>query len=135
MELPNIGQQCAVLHCKQLDFLPFVCNCKLVFCREHFLEHQDTCPNKVEDRKIDVEKRIPSYECSENGCKEKSIVPLLCTKCNKHFCIAHRHTLGSGCEKIDEVQLQKAIEKCNAPKTQFQEAKHIVDNEVRNLIV
>ncbi|CAL5420851.1 unnamed protein product [Camellia sinensis] len=43
---PNLGKHCTVEDCKQIDFLPFTCDCcHQVFCLEHrsYVKHQ--CPN------------------------------------------------------------------------------------------
>ncbi|RWS10541.1 AN1-type zinc finger protein 2A-like protein [Dinothrombium tinctorium] len=44
MEFPNLGEQCSVSSCKQLDFLPFKCDaCRNVFCKQHFLYAAHSC--------------------------------------------------------------------------------------------
>lgn len=133
MELPNIGQQCSIPDCKQLDFLPLVCSCKLFFCHKHFIEHIDICPEKEKQRIVDTEKRIFSYVCSESGCNEKSVIPLICSNCKKHTCIKHRHTIGTGCQAVSEQQIEDARKKCEAPKLQFQAAKALVDQQVTHI--
>ncbi|XP_057497094.1 zinc finger AN1 and C2H2 domain-containing stress-associated protein 16-like [Actinidia eriantha] len=43
---PNLGKHCSVEDCKQIDFLPFTCDCcQQVTCLEHrsYIKHQ--CPN------------------------------------------------------------------------------------------
>lgn len=134
MELPEIGKHCSVAECKQLDFLPYTCACKLIFCQEHFREHVETCTEIKKNTITAIENDTTVYICAKEGCKERSIVPLICQKCNRHFCVKHRHIVG--CEEVDEEELRRAREKVEAPRQQFREAKAIVDNELdRNLAV
>ncbi|KAA8518182.1 hypothetical protein F0562_015656 [Nyssa sinensis] len=51
---PNLGKHCSVDECKQIDFLPFTCDCcHQVFCLEHrsYIKHQ--CP-KANKRDVTV---------------------------------------------------------------------------------
>mgnify|MGYP001104089058 FL=1 len=53
MEFPDLGKQCSVQTCKQLDFLPFDCGaCQRTFCKEHRTQtsHQCTGPQIIEDK-------------------------------------------------------------------------------------
>lgn len=51
MEFPDLGEQCSLPSCRQLDFLPFTCNaCSKVFCRLHEKYDSHNCP---EGRKKD----------------------------------------------------------------------------------
>ncbi|KNC48134.1 uncharacterized protein AMSG_11807 [Thecamonas trahens ATCC 50062] len=53
MEFPDLGIQCALKTCKQLDFLPFVCpGCDEAFCVKHAHPRQHECPqtNDVPNR-------------------------------------------------------------------------------------
>ncbi|KAL6958857.1 Zinc finger AN1 and C2H2 domain-containing stress-associated protein 13 [Sarracenia purpurea var. burkii] len=46
---PNLGKHCSVEDCKQIDFLPFTCDCcHQVFCLEHrsYVKHQCSKANK-----------------------------------------------------------------------------------------
>lgn len=44
MEFPNLGQQCSLQNCSQLDFLPFTCtNCQQIFCKEHYITSAHDC--------------------------------------------------------------------------------------------
>ncbi|ELU12766.1 hypothetical protein CAPTEDRAFT_151928 [Capitella teleta] len=45
MELPDLGENCSITTCKQLDFLPVRCDaCKKIFCKDHFSYMQHDCP-------------------------------------------------------------------------------------------
>ena len=47
MEFPELGVNCSVSHCNQLDFLPVKCDaCKSKFCNDHFLYDAHSCPLK-----------------------------------------------------------------------------------------
>ena len=47
MEFPELGVNCSVSHCNQLDFLPVKCDaCKSKFCNDHFLYDAHSCPIK-----------------------------------------------------------------------------------------
>lgn len=44
MELPHIGDNCALKQCNQLDFLPVKCDaCSKVFCLEHYRYEKHDC--------------------------------------------------------------------------------------------
>ncbi|KAK9711651.1 hypothetical protein QE152_g25350 [Popillia japonica] len=69
-----------------------------------------------------------TYKCSYDGCKSTSIVPLFCDKCQKHFCIEHRHI--NDCAPLDLAAVAEAREKILAPIQQFNAAKASVDYEL-----
>ncbi|XP_044729551.1 AN1-type zinc finger protein 1-like, partial [Chrysoperla carnea] len=91
MELPNIGQQCSVLDCKQLDFLPLKCSCQKYFCSEHFYLHANQCRLLNSDFKLSSsETKI--NRCSIDNCKNvHQLLSFECSKCSKYFCIEHRY--------------------------------------------
>ncbi|KAF3636853.1 Zinc finger AN1 and C2H2 domain-containing stress-associated protein 16 [Capsicum annuum] len=44
-EFPNLGKHCFVDECRQIDFLPFTCDCcHQVFCLEHRSYNRHNCP-------------------------------------------------------------------------------------------
>ena len=44
MEFPNLGQQCTLKTCKQLDFLPMQCDaCSNIFCKDHIKYEDHSC--------------------------------------------------------------------------------------------
>lgn len=54
MELPHIGQNCALKQCNQLDFLPVKCDaCSNVFCIEHYQYERHNC-DKAKDKDFQV---------------------------------------------------------------------------------
>merc|ERR1719474_2342729 len=47
MEFPELGVNCSVSECGQLDFLPVVCDaCKSRFCNDHWTYDSHACPLK-----------------------------------------------------------------------------------------
>ncbi|ORY87171.1 hypothetical protein LY90DRAFT_498412 [Neocallimastix californiae] len=135
MEFPDLGKQCHLKECKQLDFLPFTCEyCKHVFCKEHWKPeshrcekesterkdfHTTICPlcgkivpiKRDEDPNIRVNKHIndncsdpgtststsTKKTCQYKGCKTKQLIPFVCPKCKKSFCIKHRLDIDHNC--------------------------------------
>lgn len=128
MEFPSTGKKCADSSCKQLDFLPLQCECGQVFCSEHFSLHTQSCKSS-KTLTADQLKRITNvFICSHFDCKEKSIVPLICERCKKHFCVKHRHLVE--CEEKSPEVLAKELEKYVVPVQKFVEAKAVVDKQV-----
>ncbi len=66
MEFPELGAQCAWQSCRQLDFLPVMCDgCKEKFCNEHWTYEGHECPKKrLKDVQVPVcplcDKPVPS---------------------------------------------------------------------------
>ncbi|XP_062918062.1 AN1-type zinc finger protein 1 isoform X2 [Mobula hypostoma] len=95
----EIGKHCTVQHCRQLDFLPFVCDaCSGTYCLEHRNKDAHGCSG-VLIRKEPVQSEGSSYSCSFKSCKANELVPIICPECNKHFCLKHRHQSDHDCEK------------------------------------
>lgn len=45
MEFPDLGENCTIASCKQLDWLPVKCDaCQKVFCKIHYSYVQHNCP-------------------------------------------------------------------------------------------
>lgn len=54
MELPHLGQNCALRECNQLDFLPVKCDaCSKVFCVRHYQYDHHNCEN-ARNRNVQV---------------------------------------------------------------------------------
>lgn len=128
MEFPEVGQQCDHRDCKQLEFLPLKCKCGKVFCSEHFNKHLESCEFTISNVVTELRTIEEKYTCSLDDCKSTSIVPLLCDKCGKHFCIQHRHI--NDCQLAGTnltAEVKKAV---LAPIQQYNDAKALVDKEV-----
>ncbi|XP_033631753.1 AN1-type zinc finger protein 2A-like [Asterias rubens] len=48
------------------------------------------------------EKRIFANRCSLKGCKQKELVPVMCSSCHQNYCIRHRHTTDHNCQGYDK---------------------------------
>ncbi|XP_058524746.1 AN1-type zinc finger protein 1 isoform X2 [Ochotona princeps] len=98
----DIGQHCQVEHCRQRDFLPFVCDgCSGTFCLEHRSRDSHGCPEVTvtnEQLKTDTHKSFP---CSFKDCTERELVAVICPYCEKNFCLRHRHQSDHECEKLE----------------------------------
>lgn len=125
MELPSFDKHCSHKDCKQLDFLPLQCKCKQLFCSEHFAPHREECCETAANI-TDCKSKIESlFKCSVDGCKNTSLVALICEKCQKHFCVTHRHVVA--CSPADPESLALEKEKYAAPLRQFNEIKASID--------
>lgn len=128
MELPTLDKRCSHKDCKQLDFLPLECKCKQLFCSKHFTQHSGECPIK-ENVVTEEKRRIEDvYRCSQEGCGNTSLVPIICGNCKKNFCVNHRHV--TGCAPPDPETIAAVKEKYAAPVRQFNEIKSTIDQDV-----
>ncbi|XP_057353916.1 AN1-type zinc finger protein 1 isoform X3 [Manis pentadactyla] len=98
----DVGQHCQVEHCRQRDFLPFVCDgCSGIFCLEHRSRESHSCPEiTVISERPKADKHI-SYPCSFKDCAERELVPVICPHCEKNFCLRHRHQTDHECKKLE----------------------------------
>ncbi|XP_066122497.1 AN1-type zinc finger protein 1 [Saccopteryx bilineata] len=98
----DIGQHCQVEHCRQRDFLPFVCDdCSGIFCLEHRSRESHSCPGGTVIKERLKSDTHASHLCSFKGCAEKELVPVICPYCEKNFCLRHRHQSDHECEKLE----------------------------------
>ncbi|KRT82946.1 hypothetical protein AMK59_3831 [Oryctes borbonicus] len=132
MEFPKVGKQCNHPDCNQLDFLPLTCKCHKIFCLEHFNEHAQTCQTMISRSTTNLKKIEDKYECSHDDCKSTSIVPLICDRCQKHFCVQHRHI--TECEPVDDEVVAESRRKLLVPIEQFNKAKATIDQELDNAL-
>jgi predicted nucleic acid binding AN1-type Zn finger protein len=154
MEFHDLGKQCYLKECKQLDFLPFTCEyCKHVFCHEHWKPenhhcekesterkdfHTTICPvcgkivpiKRDEDPNIRVNKHISDgcpdpgtstststkKVCQFKGCKTAQLIPFVCPKCKKSFCIKHRLDMDHNCP-LKNVNIEKPRSRKNTPNS------------------
>ncbi|XP_066936847.1 AN1-type zinc finger protein 2B-like [Clytia hemisphaerica] len=132
MEFPKLGEHCALLSCKQLDFLPFNCDaCSKIFCKDHVSYEKHQCgPGLLKDRKVpvcplcnqpvslsatenpdrkvnehiendcksDLAKHRRSGKCNVKGCKKRELIPVKCDRCQRNFCLRHRHEADHDCK-------------------------------------
>ncbi|KAM6087302.1 AN1-type zinc finger protein 1 isoform 3-T3 [Chlamydotis macqueenii] len=98
----ELGQHCGVADCRQLDFLPFVCDgCSGVFCLQHRSRDAHGCSEVNIRNNLVKPDQHRSYPCSYKDCNRKELLPVLCPYCEKHFCLRHRHQSDHECEKLD----------------------------------
>ncbi|XP_076868372.1 AN1-type zinc finger protein 1 isoform X2 [Brachyhypopomus gauderio] len=122
----DIGKHCNIDSCNQKDFLPFVCDsCSGVFCLEHRSRDSHCCPEVSVKREVSGSGVSTSYPCTFENCRGRELLPVICSECQKHFCLAHRHQDDHKCEKMETPRprmaatqelVQKIVEsKKNAP--------------------
>ncbi|KAM9198453.1 AN1-type zinc finger protein 1 isoform 1-T1 [Dugong dugon] len=123
----DIGRHCQVEHCRQRDFLPFVCNgCSGIFCLEHRSRESHGCSEvNIINERMKTDKHT-SYPCSFKDCTEKELVPVICPYCEKNFCLRHRHQSDHECEKLE-------ISKPRMAATQ-RLGKVVTDSETRETV-
>ena len=112
MELPDIGTQCALEICKQLDFLPIKCNnCSKIFCKDHCSLDGHNCECLKESTDIKKSNYEQKPKCNFEKC-EKSVVTK-CPICDTEFCMDHRLEKDHKCTKVYENHIEDSL-----PKTQ-----------------
>ncbi|XP_075930142.1 AN1-type zinc finger protein 1 isoform X2 [Petromyzon marinus] len=85
----DVGHHCAVEHCGQLDFLPFVCNgCGKVFCLEHRGKDDHACTEATPGRAAPAggAAALTSYACHVPACSARELLPVLCPHCSLQVC-------------------------------------------------
>ncbi|XP_072014120.1 AN1-type zinc finger protein 1-like [Amphiura filiformis] len=110
-ELVHVGKHCTVTTCKQLDFLPIVCNgCSQIFCKDHYSVDAHNCSqeNFSKDGCTITSTDPTSYECTHPDCTNRELIPILCEHCNKHFCLSHRHQQEHSCVMLKEKEVPMA---------------------------
>ncbi|XP_055959014.1 AN1-type zinc finger protein 2A [Patella vulgata] len=67
-------------------------------------------PDIVVGRHIDTDcqsdpakekRQVYTNKCSAKGCKNKELIPVICEKCRKNFCLRHRHELDHSCKGFE----------------------------------
>ena len=106
MEFPELGTQCTMEDCQQLDFLPIKCSyCIKTFCKTHSLPFDHGCTEydnintSISNKNSD---EIRAHTCSLPTCCMKELVPILCPHCELHFCLQHRHQTDHQCPKYEK---------------------------------
>ncbi|XP_065199729.1 AN1-type zinc finger protein 1-like [Planococcus citri] len=135
MEFPELGQQCSLQDCKQLDFLPFTCaNCQQIFCKNHYITsaHDCKCLNEF-FRKPEPTQPSEFFTCNKEDCKDRSPIALPCPFCKQHFCVSHRH---HGCKDdlMNSERKKLEVEKWKKPKEQYRAAQENCDRKVEKAL-
>ena len=98
MEFPELGQQCYVKSCQQIDFLPIKCSrCQGTFCKDHSSLDGHAC-SSLSDEKPIVKSEIARTECSLDNCSKD--VMANCPLCRIDFCMNHRLEADHKCASI-----------------------------------
>ncbi|XP_013776706.1 AN1-type zinc finger protein 2A-like isoform X2 [Limulus polyphemus] len=45
-----------------------------------------------------AKRKIYTNRCSLKGCKQKELIPVICSQCKQNFCLKHRHPADHKCE-------------------------------------
>lgn len=114
MELDGIGARCALPTCRKLDYLPVRCShCSQTFCDEHQVTSShdckaqrsslpsSRCPSCGRDISGGAEGLSKHVErcsarirrdplCAKKGCSVRDPAAVVCPRCSKAYCIAHR---------------------------------------------
>lgn len=123
MELPQVGEHCSQPDCNKLDFLPVPCAlCNLLYCKDHASPFVHSCSKQISNM-VASKTKSESFKCTYQDCSASSAVKMLCSKCEQHFCLSHRH---HDCQELPK----KDIDSWRAPKEQFKKVKAETDKQV-----
>lgn len=103
-----IKHTCNSAHLKSKDFQVPLCP----LCNQPVPYKRDELPDRAMSAHIDRDcksdpaeerrRKIFNNKCSLKGCKNKEIIPFLCTGCNRNYCIRHRHETDHECQSIQQ---------------------------------
>lgn len=109
MEL-DIGKQCELQSCRQLDYCPFLCNlCKKYYCINHRKPDGHEC-DKIDEVNVvtPIPKELPKL--TEKCFQCKKLIPstplFICYKCNKGVCMQHRVPNAHKCEWLNQLDMK-----------------------------
>lgn len=54
--------------------------------------------NDCSDERSGSGKRRLRNKCSVKGCRQRELIPLLCSECKRNFCLRHRHSADHDCD-------------------------------------
>ncbi|KAK0210474.1 hypothetical protein DFS33DRAFT_1293432 [Desarmillaria ectypa] len=102
-ELLDIGRQCSLSSCSQIDFLPIKCCCNLFFCKEHIIPDAHGC--RLASTALLVNDSIlPKVQrCAAPNCSKPSLDAFsaqgsaACARCSQLFCADHRYPEAHSC--------------------------------------
>jgi len=120
MDIPNdIGKHCTLASCNELDYLPIKCDrCANVYCKNHVFPDYHQCQS-LPPGPLSSSVPAESFQrCVLENCNNLSLeafisdrsetasrLPALCSKCQRSFCISHRHPSSHACSP-DEPESQ-----------------------------
>lgn len=109
-EFPQLGNHCEWADCKQLDYLPIVCNmCQKTFCKDHSAYSNHSCAswNKGAHSSSSEPSALATYSCSLPGCAVSEMVESVCKRCGRNYCMGHRLEPDHQCPVKDELPMPK----------------------------
>ena len=99
----DVGSHCHLANCKQLDFLPFLCDgCSFVFCLQHREKSSHHCSSlnkSIKDSSLSTS--MITYSCSVSDCNSTELVSVICSLCEEQFCLNHRLPEDHNCCKLN----------------------------------
>ncbi|KXJ22448.1 AN1-type zinc finger protein 2B [Exaiptasia diaphana] len=111
MEFPNLGQQCALSTCKQLEH-----SCNQAYKKDNQVPVCPLCNQPVPvprgqqpdikvgehiDRDCQSERAVKiRNKCSVKGCKQKEFMKVRCESCRQNYCLKHRHEQDHNCTAL-----------------------------------
>ncbi|KAJ8111571.1 hypothetical protein OPT61_g5866 [Boeremia exigua] len=114
-DVENIGRNCQLETCGQLDFLPFLCAiCKKFYCLDHRSRTAHACRPAVQDepespgqpasKAVSIE-RWPESQCAKEFCTiqidgRTRNQGVGCPRCNHRYCMSHRHQEQHDCKEV-----------------------------------
>ncbi|KAK0228267.1 hypothetical protein IW262DRAFT_1455451 [Armillaria fumosa] len=102
--LLDIGGQCSLPSCSQVDFLPIKCRCDLVFCKEHIIPDAHAC-RLASTAPVVRDSTLPKFQrCAAPNCPKPSLDAFSkqgsaaqCARCRQSFCADHRYPDAHSC--------------------------------------
>ena len=83
-----------------------------------------------DDRAGQARKKSDPNRCRRKGCKQRNLVPVLCSDCNLNFCLRHRHPPDHDCNP-KEARIPKTVSSNTASKTERNNIGHRITNFLR----
>jgi len=135
-DVAAIGSHCDIDTCKQLDFLPFLCeSCKGTFCLDHRTETAHSCkkagswlsslrPKPTQSAPTSSRARnLLEAPCAAEKCKTTVNTPMQpgvnCASCWKQYCLAHRLQDSHNCKPPPAPTATVAQEKAKEALSRF----------------
>ncbi|KAL8951071.1 MAG: hypothetical protein Q9222_002911, partial [Ikaeria aurantiellina] len=127
-EMLSIGGTCQYLTCENYDFLPFRCeSCRGRFCQDHRTEAGHKCARAGEWAKRRQQQQqqasvgspsqkpttLTATQCSHPECKTfidtLNSVGVVCSTCNRKYCLKHRIPEDHDCSKITPLGARQRV--------------------------
>jgi len=87
-----------------------------------------------DDRAMKQRNAVYTNRCTRKGCKQKEMIPVLCSECKKNFCLKHRHSADHDCDPR-EARIPKSVSQAERTANNiFSKIQSFGDN-VKNSLV